>query len=752
MAKKRFLLIPFVLAFVVAISLFIAACGAATYGITWEVSEHATVTVIDVEGLPSEIEQEATLSFKVEPKTGYEISSVKVNDRPVNADKNGVYTTIVKADVKVSVETTEKIASVTVKTNPTTMTYYAGQELDAKGMEVEVKYATDRTETVTGYSVVYPNTDGNAFALGDTSFAVKYKGVTSASVNLAAPVKALVTLNLNKGSLTAEQIESLSALPDYNYDEEKGVVSWTYAEALAEDFTLPEPTLPVEGVNFPFLRWGGVEDNKIKKGSTSSITAVASYETRIVVLDTIGFETEKVTETVGEGEEAKEVEVTVVYLVIKGEFKAGNSAYLYLYEGNEPPVELVGPTINKAEDTAAFTLKFDMRDLVATGFKGKWMDIKFCAKIGEHSFTQEIDLNNYSADFIVGKEEINIIDEANDTLTRYTFKRHTPNAGEAIKGTDGETYVGNEKLLKVVYETVSPIPAFILDTITLEERDAKPYLIIEGIGLKFADKADAEAKLANFITDMQTLGNWAAQSYTQTTVVNDDLTFEIAVCLENVTSVGNHVMHANAMKDVLGNGDNNFNPGNYDKAATITVGDYKYTLGAFATGWGWDWFGVNVVDTAAIDVTATNISLVSESGAAYLVISGTHEATAEKAMYYFNKILNGKSGNDLQNMKVWSYGCFNATGENANTVVTATENTWTLKIDLAKLNLTNALHNIHLVGADCVKTDALTVTDATVTVGDITYKLDVQNHWEKDRPILEVSGVPETPAPETPAE
>ena len=209
MAKKKLLWI-IVLAVITVFAVCLAACGdkATRYSIKWEVSENATVTVEDSDELPSEAKEGSTVSFTVEADKGYEVSAVRVNDRTVSADSSGKYNVIIRSDTTIKVETEDTVESVTVSTNPATMTYYEGQTLDPEGMVVSVTYAgSGKTETVTNYTVVYQ--DGSAFALGDTSFSVRYLGVESAPVQLTKAVEVLITIDPVGGTLDAGYLSGL---------------------------------------------------------------------------------------------------------------------------------------------------------------------------------------------------------------------------------------------------------------------------------------------------------------------------------------------------------------------------------------------------------------------------------------------------------------------------------------------------------------------------------------------------------------
>ena len=289
MAKKKLLWI-IVLAVVTVFAVCLAACGdkATRYSIKWEVSENATVTVEDSDELPSEAKEGSTVSFTVEADKGYEVSAVRVNDRTVSADSSGKYNVIIRSDTTIKVETEDNVESVTVSTNPSTMTYYEGQTLDPEGMVVSVKYAgSGKTETVTNYTVVYQN--GNAFALGDTFFSVKYLGVESAPVQLTKAVEVLITIDPAGGTLDAGYLSGLqenSELHDVAQDED-GVITFSYS-AITSPLELPLFTMWNKGEqtgDFIFLNWNvslrtgeeNISDTEIAATNLVSRTYTANY-------------------------------------------------------------------------------------------------------------------------------------------------------------------------------------------------------------------------------------------------------------------------------------------------------------------------------------------------------------------------------------------------------------------------------------------------------------------------------------------
>lgn len=168
--------------------LTLAACGGAKYTVTWDVSEHATVSVSGFDALPDEIEEETNLSFTIVAKTGYEITAVSINEKTVTADVDGNYSTVAKSDIKIKVETVAKLISVNVKANPDKLSYSEGEQVDITGMVVEAEYGSGEKIAVTDYTIIYPN--GDVFAVGDTYFKVLYQGLESETVTLNDAVTA----------------------------------------------------------------------------------------------------------------------------------------------------------------------------------------------------------------------------------------------------------------------------------------------------------------------------------------------------------------------------------------------------------------------------------------------------------------------------------------------------------------------------------------------------------------------------------
>lgn len=395
-SKKTLLLVVLALVAVLSVAVLTACNGGEKYKITWDVSENATVTVEGESTLPTEVEAEKTLVFSVTASKGYTVSQVLVNDRAISALKGGNYSTSIKADTVIKVETTENVESVAVKTNPDKLTYVAGEKLDATGMEVEVTYGSGRKATETNYTVVYQN-GADAFSLGDTTFAVSFKGVKSSDVSLSAAVEAKIVIDPQGGTIAEDYFTALQSNTELHNltKSEDGVISFTYS-TLSAAIALPTAEQWSKGQvgDYSFVGWGATEiavDNKASK------TFTVQYKAGLLIVESLRYENQTVTEN---GEQ-----VEVPYLIIAGKFNAAKEAWLYLYEGNDK-VELIGDTIGGADVQRGdpFELKFDLRKLVATGFIGKWMDIKFCAKEGSGEDarleTMEIDLNDYPENFV----------------------------------------------------------------------------------------------------------------------------------------------------------------------------------------------------------------------------------------------------------------------------------------------------------------------------------------------------------------
>ncbi len=719
-----------------------------TYTVAWQY-EHATVKAEGYDTLPTELEDGTVLYFTVEPEAGWEVSSVT----PVSIKKEGEkYKLTVDKNITVNVKVKEAVERIEVKA-PETLIYYAGETIDAEDYVVTVYYKTNRNEVVDNYIVAYQN--GDAFKLGDTKFSISY-GDKTEELTLAETVKGKVTLKLDGGVLPDNN--ELADLPEYSYDETKSTASWTFDKALENDIALPSPTKEVNGAQFPFIRWSGVNENKIEKGLDTSLTVTALYDTQLVEISKLEFTTKVVDE------------VTVPYLVITGRFIGATEAYLFLFEGNKPVTSLNGPTVTKQADTDEFKLEFDLRDFVnaqtdeldeTTGeptgnkiplnLKGKWMDIKFCAKVGERTETQEINLNNYAEDFVEITDSLE--SKVGDNWWQFTYKTHTPNPGDTIHGTDGGEYVGDEVLLKLVYQDCPPMTT---TSVTIEERSravddvATPtaYLVISGKVLQAKDKTEAETILNELVTStdknklsIQADSSWEYPATTKAFTVDEQLNYTLTLSLDALANNKNYYVHFSG---------NNLNakatPG------TVTIGAMEYTLSNNkSTSWTNGLVWISVADTSIPQIKtntgALQLELDSENEKVYAVVTGTYkyiEADALKtslASYYFD-----------YEKSDWSTKEIADEGELIVSVDAETK-TWSVKWDITDLEAVENGGYLAHWGADSGSKGDIQNNAGIeeITCGGKTYSYKNHNFGDWNRNILMVKNV--TPdVPEVPAE
>ena len=364
-----------------AISCLLASCGgpseppATMYSVTWDVSEKATVAVEGYEALPTQVAEDTDLVFTVTTAEGYEVSRVTRDSKKVTA-KDGKYTVSITKDTKIGVETGKVITGIEVTKNPTKLTYFAGDALDVTGMEVKVNYATGDSEVIT------KGADGNLvspsiFEGGETSFKVMYDDF-EAVVNLDGRVEYLVTIDPAGGTIASKWVDDLAALELANYKvSETGVISFTYYNNLPKAIKLPVES-QMSRVDFAFKGWTNSADITNQSGTYST---TAQWQAELVVIHSV--------ELVNEG--------GVPYLVVEGQYKVANEVYLYLYEGNDN-VSFTGDTYTNTsgENGAAFEVKFNLIKLAEATtedggtYEGKWMDIRFNAKLGERVESMEL--------------------------------------------------------------------------------------------------------------------------------------------------------------------------------------------------------------------------------------------------------------------------------------------------------------------------------------------------------------------------
>lgn len=694
MKKQKLALLTFLVAVIsVCCLMFGVACNTAPkYAINWNVAPEITVKVTGYDANPKELEEGVEVSFTLEFKQGYELGTIS----GAKADSNGVYKfTVGTKEVNIKITAVKTISSLEV-TNPV-KTYYAGEEVDLTKVSVKVNYATGDNETVTGDKCTIAYKNGSAFSLGDTSYTVRY-GKGSKEVTLDGAVVGLVTLNLAGGRFSDADLAKLPA--GYAISEDSETISWTFTEAFAEDFAIPSPLKTVEEVEFDFIRWSGnVEKDVITKGTAVSVTATAFYEIKLVKLSSIGLS----------------IENAVPYLTLIGNFQAATEVYFYLYEGNKPPVELVGPTITKQGTSSAFTCKFDLTELAKKAdYKGKWMDIKLRSKLGDRLETQEIDLNSYDEDFIIGSRSISTaitgVEGVNDGWYTFDYQYWTPKAGDEISGAPGTYYLGTENLLKIQFNYSENLPDYILTGTTLEKRSELPYLVITGKAVALESKAELETALAGYIKDIQNFSSWATLDVEGklTVTVNDDLTFGITLCIDGIKEEGLFIMHTQ---------DGNFDPSDYDTTAKIKIGTWEYSLTeADPHGWGWAWTCIKCENPAL----AANKSVILEGGKPLFVLMGAadgktaEEIKAQLTQFDFENEADSADKTVIAPEKI---------------TVTIEGDFYLVKVDISELKL--GKYWVHAVGLVDGNGDvAPNASRPAVTVGEKTYcGIDEKKDW-----------------------
>ena len=343
------------------------------YAIDWKVGEHAKVTVEGYDDLPASVEEDIAISFTVSVDEGYEVDSVKANNKKVSF-KNDKYTVGITRDTEIVIEVSQAITDLQVQANPTKLTYVAGDAIDLTGLVVVATLGNGETKVVeynedTGYSV-YPT----VFMGGETSFEITYKNRTI-NVPLNEVVQYKVVIDANGGEFSQTYLDSLVALNLNNYSHENGVITFTYYNDLSSPVPMPKST-DVTRENYSLVGWS--YDNSVISNTTSmNVEAVASWQIELVSLSSVKLI----------------LEDNVPYLIINGKFKAATEVYLYLYEGNVQ-VELKGDTYTGSSNQD-FEVKFDLRRISDKGddFEGKWMDIRFNAKVGDTEESMEIFVN-----------------------------------------------------------------------------------------------------------------------------------------------------------------------------------------------------------------------------------------------------------------------------------------------------------------------------------------------------------------------
>ena len=706
-SKKTLLLVVLALVAVLSVAVLTACNGGEKYKITWDVSENATVTVEGESTLPTEVEAEKTLVFSVTASKGYTVFQVLVNDRAISALKGGNYSTSIKADTVIKVETTENVESVAVKTNPDKLTYVAGEKLDATGMEVEVTYGSGRKATETNYTVMYQN-GADAFSLGDTTFAVSFKGVKSSDVSLTAAVEAKIVIDPQGGTIAEDYFTALQSNTELHNltKSEDGVISFTYS-TLSAAIALPTAEQWSKGQvgDYSFVGWGAKEiatDNKESK------TFTVQYKAGLVIVESIAYRAETV-----EGEE-------VPYLVISGKFNAAKEAYLYLYEGNDK-VELVGDTIGGADVKRGdpFELKFDLRKLVAKSYEGKWMDIKFLAKEGSGENarieTMEIDLNDYPTNFVNVDQQLIVGDYI------YTFSVYTPENT-------------NARLLKAVYNK------YFKNEYTMRggvDSEGKMILTIEGaVSKTWAGKAVC-------------IDYWANVSKDAYATIGEDGSYTINISIDEVPLntdgyfhfkiVESETDHTELYKDGDGNLLNSgcinkdlqtVKIGLIDNTGALRIANSDETKVYYIGKGKWGGIVVYARNEALVSTVTTGVALEVVNEKAYLVISGTYDV-ANEAM--IEKTLGFVQADFQSNESAGSVSKWETVQLTADNIITEGANgNWKVRLEIAAFGVENGDALICHFGfggkSDLEFADVDKTT--TITAGGFTYRLDLFTGWD----------------------
>ncbi|MBR1891642.1 MAG: bacterial Ig-like domain-containing protein [Clostridia bacterium] len=684
----------------------------ATYTLTWQTGSDATVTATGYDALPTSVSEGTEITFTITPKTGYEVTSVKANDRTLRLASDKKYHLTVNADTTVKIATEESMTGVEVTLNPEKLSYFAGETLDATGMEVNAVYSSGRKEPVTSYSVAYAN--GDAFAVGDTSFTVMYRGFESAPVTLTDTVLVKIVIDPQGGAIAPSYYAMLEAREDFVTlnKADDGVITFTYS-ALTAPVSMPDQDEWSKGEEGEFVFSGWTTGLSVAQDNAVSKTYTVTYVAKLLELEGIHYE---LSEVVGENDET----VLVPTLVITGTFKAAKTAYLYLYEGNDK-VELVGDTVGdeNTQKGDPFELKFDMRKLVEKQYQGKWMDIKFRAQVGDVIDTMEIDINKYPAEFVDLDQEIN------DGSYAYSFKTHTP------ENTD-------QKLLKAVYTTYFE-NGYTMSGATNDK--GAPQLTITGnVGKKYA----GNAVYVDF---------WIGTTIGQYALIDENGSYTVTFDLSEFPLETNgyaHIRIVQSLEDltvIYQDGDSNllnaaclnenldvYNIGLIENQGALRISNETGTA-VYYVGKG-KWGGIVVWGRNEALLT-TGVTLETIGAKAYLVIYGTYGLTDEVALTelktgLYADIQNNAdtaSGSTSTNSD-WGSATVLSLEEPATIIVEVKDGAWKIYLDLtARENMDGEQLFSHFGSASSNLVSDNVDTTATATDGTFEYTLGTFTGW-----------------------
>ncbi len=728
MTKRRMILAG-VLGLLMALCLSLAvACGgeeAETETIKWTIggeTDHVTVTVNDSTELPETYTVGETLTFKVLPDSGYEVT-VK-NGRTALNGENGVYSIEVKKGKsanEIIITVTKTISTVAVTKNPARMTYYAGEELDTEGMEVTVTYATGETENVEkGYVVNYPTEAAGCFTFGDSYFTVTYGSKTSENVNLEQAVVGRITLDLQGGKLSDDYLAKLTENTDISKHEKSGTLYYIYFDAaLTAGIALPaaaeisRETETGEPISFIGWRNGTAAVSSIPQTAIGG-TYTAKWAVDLVSLSNVKYE-------VGEGEDAGKV-----FLVITGTYHMADSVYLYFYEGNAQ-VEWKGDTYSgKIGET--FNAKYDMTQLASAktedggNYLGKWMDIKLVASVEGVEDIQEINLLKYGEDFV------DLSQTAHNDKYVFSFQTHEPGIGQ--------------RLLKAVANNYVP-------PITLSGDDTN--LIVSGT--LDATYADMTVTVDYYGTDTQS----------SSTTVAADGSYSVSFPFENMplkTTMYFHfvIKDSNGAIVLQGDSDNNLLNAWLATDESYVPGEKLGSLNGIRTriansdnskvlyiGYG-EW---NAVVGWVVDETwsATNAAFETrgdgDAQKGYFVLSGTWDQNYFKdkdaATKKFEELFASPDFQNLPQLSVASeWTTWQRTAEdNTRILEVSDDGTWKLLLELPTDSTDPAVQDgqvifIHSTNGSNLYVDTLQLSEDSLTLGKLEYSFVIPSGLSGD--------------------
>ncbi len=279
---NRKLLVTLIAVLVVALScaLFVS-CKANLYLVSAEYDAGAaTVELRDGKGNVAEkIEEGATVTVKVTPNDGYEVTAFKVNGEDKQTDKDGTYTHTVTADTVFSVTFTAKSAAALVApvitkdgsvVSWTAVEHAAGYEVYVNGAKkadvTECTYTFAETAAGTYTLTVKAKSADNAYLTSAASNEVTF--VVGAEQTLTAPV---ITAEGNVVTWTA--VEHATGYEIYLNGTKKATVTnctYTFAETAAGTYNLT-----VKAVSGDTAYAASAESNAIKFTVDGRLDALA---------------------------------------------------------------------------------------------------------------------------------------------------------------------------------------------------------------------------------------------------------------------------------------------------------------------------------------------------------------------------------------------------------------------------------------------------------------------------------------------